>query len=580
MCGTRRLLATSGPSSGTTSTASGGRCGRRSNALEQWLRQRRRPSDRRSPHPTKADPHRSWSFSTSSGAWTTPTWTASPTTSPMASTWWARCARARGGANAQTAGATTQSTSTRCAAGTGSTCAAGYRGRLRRNMPSSCWRSWSTSSGLDEWWARSGRQPTGRAGQWHCPTSATCSSTRQQTSQAQIYPVFRAQAGAGHHLRRRLLRRPWPAGQGRARAGGCRQTSAAAPSQRLGLRRADWRPGLLRLRRGAALVPRRLRRKEGFHLRAGNPRAGPRPRRFRGETAAAMDGIHRQCRRPVRPDQGLGNKGAVNGGRRLGTGGDAGMGTTLPEGAVRRQYLRRLVSRRRVRGLPAGVDKSAHPPRPDPRHPLPGRRIDPVCHGRRAGGADPHRLLSAVAFGGWGRRAGAECAPAPAVSAMDSRPTIASDSHPEKGSSICISRMPFCGVVRRSMLCSTCGHVSMNMVSTDRSFPAPSYFRLPPAHPGEKGVLGGGPISHFMPSRTTRPAGGCRMRPRSGCVGDGFATDDCVGFAPGKGVQHLSHAILRRSSPKHVASLQAVPLKSKILTFVSLLKMDSSTLGP
>ena len=30
------------------------------------------------------------------------------------------------------------------------------------------------------------------------------------------------------------------------------------------------------------------------------------------------------------------------------------------------------------------------------------------------------------------QRTGAECAPAPAVSAMDSRPTDASDSHPEK----------------------------------------------------------------------------------------------------------------------------------------------------
>ena len=56
---------------------------------------------------------------------TTPTWTASPTTSPTASTWWARCVRARGGANAPIAVTTTQSTSTRCAAGTDSMCAAG-----------------------------------------------------------------------------------------------------------------------------------------------------------------------------------------------------------------------------------------------------------------------------------------------------------------------------------------------------------------------------------------------------------------------------------------------------------------------
>ena len=47
------------------------------------------------------------------------------------------------------------------------------------------------------------------------------------------------------------------------------------------------------------------------------------------------------------------------------------------------------------------------------------------------------------------------------------------------------------------------------------------------------------------------------MRPRSGCVGDGFATDGCVGIAPlekGSCRMHFSHAILRRSSPVHVVA--------------------------
>ena len=101
------------------------------------------------------------------------------------------------------------------------------------------------------------------------------------------------------------------------------------------------------------MVPRRLRREEGIHIRAGNPGAGPRYRRLRGEIAATLDGIHRQRRRPVRPDQGLRQqrRRQRHGGCHLGTGSDAGMGTTLPESAVRRQrHLRRIVQRRRVGG--------------------------------------------------------------------------------------------------------------------------------------------------------------------------------------------------------------------------------------
>ena len=57
-------------------------------------------------------------------------------------------------------------------------------------MPSSCWRSWSTSSGWAEWWAHSELQPTGRATRCRCPTSAaaTRSSTPRPTSSWQRRP--------------------------------------------------------------------------------------------------------------------------------------------------------------------------------------------------------------------------------------------------------------------------------------------------------------------------------------------------------------------------------------------------------
>ena len=99
----------------------------------------------------------------------------------------------------------------------------------------------------------------------------------------------------------------------------------------------------------------------------------------------------------------------------------------------------------------------------------------PRRKGRAGGGARSHTLSRREPHD---QRAGAECAPAPAVSAMDSRPTVASDSHPEKGSSLCTSRMPFCGVVRRSMF------VFNGSESSDKSSPGSSSVSLGYTHLG------------------------------------------------------------------------------------------------
>ena len=143
---------------------------------------------------------------------------------------------------------------------------------------------------------------------------------------------------------------------------------------------------------------------------------------------AYIDNVAGQCALGLRQQR----RRQRHGGGHVGAGSRTGVGTPLRADAVGRQHFRRPLPRRRRRSPTAKVDEGPHPPGRDPPDPLPGRRLDAVRHSLGAGGAGQHRLLSAVALWGWGRRAGAECAPAPAVSAMDSRPTDASDSHPEK----------------------------------------------------------------------------------------------------------------------------------------------------
>ena len=208
-----------------------------------------------------------------------------------------------------------------------------------------------------------------------------------------------------------------------------------------------------------------------------DPRTGPGHCHFR-RPLPPLDGLHRQRRRPARPDQGLRQqrRRQWHGGGHVGARSGTGMGTPLRAGAVGRQHLRRPLPRRRRGGQREGVDQGPQPPGRDPPDPLPAGASTQFATAS-APGAGQHRLLSAVAFWGVGGWAGAESnkpkhlgssavfrfppaqpcekgggrggsldlntscrgphdqsggrrmRPAPAASAMDPRPTDASESH-------------------------------------------------------------------------------------------------------------------------------------------------------